>query len=44
MRFECRRGQNEKKWKKNILQFVKAYFLYKVYLAGPFALHFKDNF
>jgi hypothetical protein len=40
MRFESRRGQNEKK---RSLQFEKTYFLYYSFLAGPLALHFKDD-
>jgi hypothetical protein len=40
MRFESRRGQNEKK---RVLQFEKTYFLYSSFLAGPLALHFKDD-
>jgi hypothetical protein len=28
---------------KHILQFVKTYFLYNVFLVNPFALHFKDD-
>jgi hypothetical protein len=33
MRFESKKGQNEKK--KGILQFEKTYFLYFSVLAGP---------
>jgi hypothetical protein len=40
MRFESRRGQNEKK---HILQFEKMYYLYSSFLAGPLILHFKDD-
>jgi hypothetical protein len=40
MRFESRRGQNEKK---HILQFEKTYSLYNYFLAGPLTLHFKDH-
>jgi hypothetical protein len=40
MRFESRRGQNEKKAHFAI---QKTYFLYSSILAGPLALHFKDD-
>jgi hypothetical protein len=40
MRFESRKGQNEKK---RILQFEKMYFLYYFFWAGLLALHFKDD-
>jgi hypothetical protein len=43
MRFESRRGQNEKNEKKHILQFVKKYFIYNFFLADPLASHFKDD-
>jgi hypothetical protein len=36
MRFESKRGQNKEKWE-------KTYFLYCSFLAGPLALHFKDD-
>jgi hypothetical protein len=39
MRFENKRVQNEKK---HILQFVKTYFPYNFFWAGPLALHFKE--
>jgi hypothetical protein len=47
MRFESRRGQNEKKMtkKKRILQFERMYFLYySFWTGGLLALHFKDDF
>jgi len=40
MRFESRRGQNEKDL---ILQFEKMYFFYCSILAGFLALHSKDD-
>jgi len=43
MMFESRRGQNERKLIKHILQFVEMYFLYNVFLVGPLAFHFKDD-
>jgi hypothetical protein len=43
MRFESRRGQNEKKRKKKVLKFEKTYFLYNSFLACPLALHFQDD-
>jgi hypothetical protein len=43
MKFENKRGQNEEKWKKRVLQFEKAYFLYYSFLAAPSALHFQDD-
>jgi hypothetical protein len=39
MRFENKRVQNEKR---HILQFVKTYFLYNFFWAGPLALQFKE--
>jgi len=43
MRFESRRGKNEKNEKKHMLQSVKMYFLYNFFLASPLALHFQDD-
>jgi len=40
MRFESRRGQNEKK---HILQFEKMYYLCSFFLAGPMTLRLKDD-
>jgi hypothetical protein len=42
MRFESRWGQNEGK-KEEVLQLKKMYFLYSSFVAGPLALHFKDD-
>jgi hypothetical protein len=33
----------KKNEKKRVLQFGKTYFLYNSFLAGPLALHFKDD-
>jgi hypothetical protein len=33
----------KKNEKKSVLQFEKTYFLYCSFLAGPLALHFKDD-
>jgi hypothetical protein len=43
MRFESKRGQNEKNEKKQILQVENTYFLYSSILASPLTLHFKDD-
>jgi len=40
MRFESKRGQNEKK---HSLQFEKMFFFYCYFLAGPLTLHFQDD-
>jgi hypothetical protein len=40
MRFENKRGQNEKK---TGFAIQKMYFLYNFFLAGPLALHFQDE-
>ncbi len=40
MRFESRRVGNEEK---QVLQFEEMYFLYCSFLAGPLALHLKDD-
>jgi hypothetical protein len=38
------RGQNEEKWKeKTHFAIKKTYFIYCSFLAGPLALHFKDD-
>jgi len=42
MRAKSKRAENEKKMK-HILQFEQIYFLYCVFLAGPLALHLKDD-
>ncbi len=43
MKFESRKGQNEKKKKKKLnLQFVKTFFFYNFFWVNPLALHFKD--
>jgi hypothetical protein len=40
MRFEKKRGQNEKK---THFESLKTHFLYSFFLAGPLALHFQDD-
>ncbi len=44
MRFESKRGQNEEKLKKRVLQFNFFVFcVLQLFLADPLALHFKDE-
>jgi len=38
-----RRGQNEEKWKKLVLQFEKTYFFLLLFFGCSLALHFKDD-
>jgi hypothetical protein len=40
MKFESRRGQNEKK---NVLHFEKIHIFYYFLFTGPLALHLKNN-
>jgi hypothetical protein len=44
MRFENKKGQNEKNWKKNVFcNWNFFFFFYCSLLAGPLALHLKDD-
>ncbi len=45
MRFESKKSQNEgkKKKRKVFYNLKKTHFLQRSFVAGPFALHFKDH-
>jgi hypothetical protein len=44
MRFESKKGQNEKDEEKHVLQFEKTYFLYYFFFCRtPLALHFQGD-
>jgi hypothetical protein len=44
MRFESRKGQNEKKMKKNAFYNFEKMYLFIYLFIGPLDFHFKDDF
>jgi hypothetical protein len=43
MRFEIKKGQNERKWKKMHFAIPENIFLYNSFLASALTLHFKED-